>query len=250
MKKILSTAFVALCAASAFAAITYWRGGDGAWDDPNMWTHGVPDENTIVQFKDGIGGRVTLTGTCPCSQVLIGTQNTVSEEDAPVVFCGGGTLSSKNIPNVYPGRTLIITNATFITTASQLTIAAVGDGGATVEVRAGGILDCPRIAVGQGATLFVDGGEVSGNLTLNGMFRMTAGSYRFAQKYPTIGSTATFDITGGTVIYGEDMRAGQVFTSDAVGFFPRTPNAKLIVSVPTNADGCSVNLENSPDGAV
>ena len=126
MKKILSTAFVALCAASAFAAITYWRGGDGAWDDPDMWTHGVPDENTIVQFKDGIGGRVTLTGTCPCSQVLVGTQNKASEEDAPVVFCGGGTLTSPNIPNVYPGRTLIITNATFITTASQLTIAEAG----------------------------------------------------------------------------------------------------------------------------
>ena len=150
MKRFVIVAVAVALGMGAFGATRTWKGGDGAWNDPNMWVGGVPGEDDQVVFPDGVGGRVTVTGEIEVYQLLIGKQNVVTDDLEPVVLCGGGTLSSKNIPNVYPGRTLIITNATFITTGSQLTIAAVGDGGATVEVRAGGILDCPRIAVGQG----------------------------------------------------------------------------------------------------
>ena len=257
MKRFLIVAVAVGMAACAEAGTCTWRGGDGSWNDPNMWKGGVPGEGDIVYFPDGVGGRVTITGECVGGQLLIGKQNVVSEEDAPVVFCGGGTLTTAgSTAHVYPGGRLIIENATLKTgTGAEVSIDAISSGGAVVEVCSGGLFDCSatRMRVYSGATLFVDGGEARGNLTLDGTFRMTSGIYRFTQKAQDsdLGIGHTIDITGGTVIYGEEMRAGHVINSARVGFFPRTPSSSLVVNVTAGSDeGFSVNLENSPDGAV
>ena len=255
MKRFLIVAVVVALGTEAFGGVCSWKGGDGAWNDPDMWTGGVPTADSVVFFTGGTGGRVTLTGTCLCAQLLVGTQNTVSEEVAPVVFCGEGTITrgeaTGNVWHVYPGRTVIVESSVTFSSIQTLRI----NPGAQFIVRSGGLLNntAARTIVDPGAVLRIEGGEARGNLTLDGTFRMTSGIYRFTQKAQDsdLGIGHTIDITGGTVIYGEEMRAGHVINSARVGFFPRTPSSSLVVNVTAGSDeGFSVNLENSPDGAV
>ena len=257
MKGILNTVFVALCATSSFA-MTYWKGGDGAWNDPDMWSHGVPNLQVEAAFTNGVGGRVQVSGKYHTKQLLIGTSGVAVQEIEPVVFYGGGEIVATNETSagsyIYPGRNVVLENVTLNCSKdnTSLSITSINGVGSTLTVKRGGFLEMMngRTYVREKCTLFLDGGEGRGNMSLFGTFRMTAGSYKFTQKAPTISAGSTIDITGGTIIYGEEMRGGQVFTSDAVGFFPRCADASLVVNVASSEEGFAVNLETSPNRAV
>ena len=233
------------CAGTGVAGNVYWKGGDGRWNDPAMWSpEGVPTAESIIIFEKDKGGCVELDGDCVSLQILFSRSGKDFPDAAPVTFHGGGTVQTGNF-NLYTGRELTVTGATVRLTGTI----KVGDenGPGRLEIQEDGVWDASasRNNVYANSTFFVNGGLAMGNLTVvpNGTFRMTSGTYRFVQKDDGLQTGAIMDVTGGTVIFGSEMRNGETYKYDDVGkaaFFPDRPGKTLVVD--------SNNTGNAPIG--
>ena len=183
-----------------------WRGGDGAWNDPNMWSpNRVPTSADHVFFTGGRGGRVLVDGAAEASYVFVGEDGKVEDEIAPVEFYGGGTITMCGAAmQAFGGRHVVVTNVTIDSTGKGFYLKCKDGIGGSLEIRSGGacIGASSRNYVYAGSEIFINGGKMSGNLTLftGATFRMSDGTYEFLEKAPTINDGCTVDISGGNVI--------------------------------------------------
>ncbi len=220
---------------SAYAVNVEWKGGDGRWDDPAMWKgEAVPLASETAVFAEGIGGRVELVGTHVVAALVVDSAGQGLPDAAPVTFYGGGTLTANlELAEIRSGRQVVVSNACVVLGA---TVYVGQDGPARLEVCAGGLWDVSagRTWIHGGSTLHIEGGEVRGNLTVNagGCFRMTAGVYRYTQKTDGLAAGAILDVTGGTIIYGSELRKNETFIGDdaqMMAFWPDRMAKTLVV---------------------
>ena len=189
-----------------------WKGGDGVWTDPEMWSNdavgasGIPGTSRSVIIEPTVASVVTLPSTKTFGKLYLSTK------DAPVTIKGSlaaANIYMKSAENAYPLR---LESSVFGTAnaASSLKLVGNPDGFSKLEVVNGSAIYLDS-AVGSACdyTLFGESWLASkaaqpngGALRVGRGFSLLGGTWNFA-RYEDLGHAGIVGVEDGKVTFGD-----------------------------------------------
>lgn len=203
-----------------------WKGGNGVWTDPEMWSNdavgasGIPGTSSSVVIEPTVASVVTLPSTKTFGKLYLSTK------DAPVTIKGSlaaANIYMKSAENAYPLR---LESSVFGTAnaASSLKLVGNPDGFSKLEVVNGSAIYLDS-AVGSACdyTLFGESWLASkvtqpngGALRVGRGFSLLGGTWNFA-RYEDLGHAGIVGVEDGKVTFG-DVSGIEVVNGIAPGF--------------------------------
>ena len=203
-----------------------WKGGNGVWTDPAMWSNdavgasGIPGTSSSVVIEPTVASVVTLPSTKTFGKLYLSTK------DAPVTIKGSlaaANIYMKSAENAYPLR---LESSVFGTAnaASSLKLVGNPDGFSKLEVVNGSAIYLDS-AVGSACdyTLFGESWLASkvtqpngGALRVGRGFSLLGGTWNFA-RYEDLGHAGIVGVEDGKVTFG-DVSGIEVVNGIAPGF--------------------------------
>ena len=189
-----------------------WKGGNGVWTDPAMWSNdavgasGIPGTSSSVVIEPTVASVVTLPSTKTFGKLYLSTK------DAPVTIKGSlaaANIYMKSAENAYPLR---LESSVFGTAnaASSLKLVGNPDGFSKLEVVNGSAIYLDS-AVGSACdyTLFGESWLASkvtqpngGALRVGRGFSLLGGTWNFA-RYEDLGHAGIVGVEDGKVTFGD-----------------------------------------------